>query len=46
MSINKKTLKSLNIEQNNIEQNNIFRYITSLSRNSLISDTLRILRVF
>ena len=41
MTINKKTLKSLNIEQNNI-----FRYITGLSRNSHISDTLRILRVF
>jgi hypothetical protein len=41
MTINKKTLKSLNIEQNNI-----FRYMTGLSRNSHISDTLRILRVF
>jgi len=41
MTINKKTLKSINIEQNNI-----FRYITGLSRNSHISDTLRILRVF
>jgi hypothetical protein len=41
MTNNKKTLKSLNIEQNNI-----FRYITGLSRNSHISDTLRILRVF
>ena len=29
MTINKKTLKSLNIEQNNI-----FRYITGLSSNS------------
>ncbi len=41
MTIHKKTLKSLNIEENNI-----FRYITGLSRNSHVSETFRILRVF
>ena len=41
MNINKKTLRSLNISQNDI-----IRYMTGLSHNSHISDTLRILKVF
>ena len=41
MTINKKTLKSLNISQNDI-----IRYMTGLSRNSHISSTLKILKVF
>ena len=41
MNIDKKTLKTLNIAQNDV-----IRYMTVLSRNSHISDTLRILRVF
>jgi hypothetical protein len=41
MNINKKTLKSLIVEQNNI-----LRYIRGLSWNTHISDKLKILRVF
>ena len=41
MNINKKTLKWLNIGQNDI-----VRYITGLSRNSHISNTLKILKLF
>ena len=41
MTINKKTLKSLNIAQNDL-----IRYMTGLSRNSHISNTLKILKLF
>ena len=41
MSINKKSLKTMNIAQNDL-----IRYMTGLSRNSHISDTLRILKIF
>ena len=41
MNINKKTLKKLNIEQNAL-----IRYMTGLSRNSHISNSLRILKIF
>ena len=41
MNLNKKTLKTINIGQNDI-----VRYITGLSRNSHISNTLKILKLF
>ena len=41
MNLNKKTLTTLNIAQNEI-----VRYITGLSRNSHISNTLKILKLF
>jgi hypothetical protein len=41
MHINKKTLKKLNIDQNAL-----IRYMTGLSRNSHISNSLRILKLF
>ena len=41
MNINNKTLKSINIAQNDI-----IRYMTGLSRNSHISNTLKILKIF
>jgi len=41
MNLNKKTLNTLNIAQNDI-----VRYITGLSRNSHISNTLKILKLF
>ena len=41
MNINKKTLKKLNIDQNAL-----IRYMTGLSRNSHISNSLRILKLF
>ena len=41
LNINKKTLKSMNVAQNDI-----VRYMTGLSRNSHISSTLKILRLF
>ena len=41
MTINKKTLKKLNIAQNDL-----VRYMTGLSRNSHISETLKILKLF
>jgi hypothetical protein len=41
MNINNKTLKSINIAQNDI-----IRYMTGLSRNSHISNTLKILTIF
>ncbi len=41
MTINKKTLKKLHIAQNDL-----VRYMTGLSRNSHISATLKILKLF
>ena len=41
MSINKSTLKNMNIAQNDL-----IRYMTGLSRNSHISNTLKILKLF
>ena len=41
MNLNKKTLNT-----KNIAQNDIVRYITGLSRNSHISNTLKILKLF
>jgi hypothetical protein len=41
ITINKKTLKKLNISQNDL-----VRYMTGLSRNSHISEILKILKLF
>ncbi len=41
MTINKKTLKKLNISQNDL-----VRYMTALSRKSHISETLKIVKLF